>query len=118
MTDTGMVHEAAGPDVLDDVRSWFAGSGPSLAASGYQLELEESPPGRDKHSVSVIITSARRTAQLVVWVTGEAELSMADATTSDVIEEHREITSTIGLRDATETLVGWVGGAGLDLYGS
>jgi hypothetical protein len=107
-----------GHDVLDDVRAWFADSGPALAAIGYQLELKESPPGRDKHSISVIITAARRTAQLVVWVTGEAELSMADATAGVVNEEHREITSTIGLRDATETLVGWVGGASLDFYGS
>jgi hypothetical protein len=56
----------------------------------------------------VTLTSAERIGQLVIWDTGEAELSMADAASATVTEEHREITSGIGLRDATETLVAWL----------
>jgi hypothetical protein len=44
----------------------------------------------------------------VIWDTGEAELSMGDVASATVTEEHREITSQIGLRDATETLVTWL----------
>jgi hypothetical protein len=72
------------------------------------LEFKESPPDRDKQSVSMMIASTRRIAQLVVWDTGEAELGMGDVSSGNVKEEHREITSKIGLRDATKTMISWV----------
>jgi hypothetical protein len=95
--------------VLDQLRTWFADNNLALTASGYQLELTESPSDRNKQSVSVMIASDRRIAQLVVWDTGEAELSMGDVSSGNVEEEHREITSSIGLLDATQTMIGWVG---------
>jgi hypothetical protein len=97
-----------GGSVLDDLRSWFEAHQNSLAADGYQVEFTESPADRDKLSAWVTITSARRIGQLVIWDTGEAELSMADVASARVAEEHREITSEIGLRDATETLLAWL----------
>jgi len=60
----------------------------------------------------VTITSPRRIGRLVIWNTGEAELSMGDVASATVAEEHREITSEIGLRDATETLVAWLNESG------
>jgi hypothetical protein len=103
-------HEMKGNShVLDELRAWFTRNKSTLVAIGYHLEFKESPPDRGKQSVSVIIASAKHIAQLVVWDTGEAELSMGDVSSGNVIEEHREITSEIGLRDATETLVAWVG---------
>jgi hypothetical protein len=93
-----------------DLRAWFDARETSLLGDGYQAEFTESPPGRDKQSVSVTLTSAARIGQLVIWDTGEAELSMADAASGTVIEEHREITSGIGLRDATEALIAWLNG--------
>jgi hypothetical protein len=33
---------------------------------------------------------------------------MGDVASDAVLQEHREITSEIGLRDATETLVAWL----------
>jgi hypothetical protein len=94
--------------VLSELRAWFAGRKAVLADSGYQVEFAESPPGRERPSVSITVASARRIGQLTVWSTGEAELSMGDADSGRVAEEHREITSNIGLQDATETLVAWV----------
>ena len=96
--------------VLTDLRAWFDARETSLLGEGYQAEFTESPSGRGKQSASVIITSAGRIGQLVIWDTGEAELSMADAAAATVAEEHREITSGIGLRDATETLIAWLSG--------
>jgi hypothetical protein len=98
--------------VLNDLQAWFASNKVVLANSGYQVEFTESPPHRAKSSASIAIASVRRIGQLTVWSTGEAELSMGDAGSGTVAEEHREITSKIGLQDATETLVAWVSQAG------
>jgi hypothetical protein len=94
--------------VLDALRAWFDAHKSSLASDGYQVEFAESPPDRGKQSASVTVSSARRIARLVIWDTGEAELSMGDVASAVVTEEHREITSEIGLRDATETLIAWL----------
>jgi hypothetical protein len=107
-------HRAVGDEitrrasVLTDLRAWFDARHTSLLGDGYQAEFTASPSDRDKQSASVTLTSAERIGQLVIWDTGEAELSMADAASATVTEEHREITSGIGLRDATETLVAWL----------
>jgi hypothetical protein len=105
-----MTHRAAGASVIPDLRAWFDAHRASLLGEGYQAEFTESPSGRDKQSPSVTLTSAGRIGQLVIWDTGEAELSMADVASGTVAEEHREITSGIGLRDATETLIAWLNG--------
>lgn len=94
--------------VLSELRAWFAGHKATLADSGYQIEFAESPPDRGEPSAAVTVAWARRIGQLTVWSTGEAELSMGDADSGTVAEEHREITSKIGLQDATETLIAWV----------
>jgi hypothetical protein len=97
-----------GGSVLDALRAWFDAHESSLADDGYQVEFAESPVGRAKLSASVTVASAHRIARLVIWDTGEAELSMGDVASAAVAEEHREITSEIGLRDAMETLVAWL----------
>jgi len=97
-----------GGSVLDALRTWFDAHESSLAHEGYQVEFAESPADRGKLSASVTVASPRRIARLVIWETGEAELSMGDVASADLTEEHREITSEIGLRDATETLVAWL----------
>jgi hypothetical protein len=94
--------------LLNDVRAWFAGHKVALAKRGLRADLRESPRDRDKQSVSVTIASDTRIGQLVVWSTGEAELSMGDVASREVVQEHREITSRLGLKDATETLVSWI----------
>jgi hypothetical protein len=83
-----------------------------LLDGGYQVDFAKLPPDREKPSVSITIASARRISQLTLWSTGEAELSMGDSDSGTVSEEHREITSKVGLQNAVETLVGWVTQAG------
>jgi hypothetical protein len=97
-----------GRDVLTDLREWFDERNAGLAELGLQAEFAESPPDRVKRSASVMIASSSRVSQLVVWDTGEAELTLGDAGSDEVVEEHREITSQIGLQDATQTLLAWL----------
>jgi hypothetical protein len=97
-----------GRDVLTDLHDWFDDRNAGLADLGLQAEFAESPPDRVKRSVSVTIASSSRVGQLVVWDTGEAELTLGDIGSDEVVEEHREITSHIGLQDATQTLLAWL----------
>lgn len=99
-------------DVLRDLREWFDERRVELVHNGYEAEFTQSPPDRMTQSAWVRVASARRIAQLVVWDTGDAQLSMGDVESGTVAEEHREITTQIGLRDATDALIGWLGEAG------
>ena len=95
-------------DVISDLRTWFEDRRAALADLGLNADFKDSPSDRAKRSAALTIASSRRVGQLVIWDTGEAELSLADAASNDVVEEHREITSQIGIRDATETLLAWL----------
>lgn len=97
-----------GTDVLTDLREWFDDRQAGLSDLGFQAEFAESPPDRVKRSASVMIASSSRVGQLVLWDSGEAELTLGDVGADEVVAEHREITSRIGLRDATQTLLGWL----------
>lgn len=94
--------------MVEALRAWFASHKAELADNGYQTDLTDSPADRAKQSASVTIASSQRIGQLVVWDTGEAELSLGDAASGVVREEHREVTSTIGLQGAIETLMAWL----------
>jgi hypothetical protein len=95
-------------DVLTSLRAWFDGRRVALADCGLKVDFAESPPDRAKRSASVTIASSSRIGQLVVWDTGEAELTLGDVGSQEVVEEHREITSRIGLEDATQMLLAWL----------
>jgi hypothetical protein len=95
-------------DVISDLKAWFEDRKTTLIDLGLRADFNDSPSGRAKRSAVLTVASAQRIAQLVVWETGEAELSLGDVGSKDVVEEHREITSKIGIRDATETLMAWL----------
>jgi hypothetical protein len=95
-------------DMLTGFREWFDGHREKLVDLGLQAEFTESPPGRAKRSASLMIASSSRIVQLVMWDTGEAELTLGDVGSDELMEEHREITSHIGLQDATQTLLAWL----------
>jgi hypothetical protein len=94
--------------VLHDLRAWLDAHRSELAENGYQIDYSESPQDRMKRSASLMIASSRRVGQLILWETGEAELSLGDISSSEVSEQHREITSRIGLIDAAETIIEWL----------
>jgi hypothetical protein len=97
-----------GNGILDDLREWFSDHDAELARGGYHAELAESPPERQRRAVAVVISSSQRIGRLVVWDTGEAQLSMGEVSPRAVAEEYRSITSQAELRDATDTLVHWL----------
>ena len=78
-----MINEAR---ALDELQAWFTSCRAALVDGGYQVDLTKSPPGREKPSVSITITSARRISQLTLRSTGEAQLSMGDADSGTVSE--------------------------------
>jgi len=95
-------------NMLTDLREWFDDRREKFADLGLQTTFAESPPDRAKRSASLMISSPFRVVQLVVWDTGEAELMLGDVGSGELLEEHREITSHLGLQDATQTLLTWL----------
>lgn len=95
-------------DAASELQGWYAKHEEELASRGYHAELAVSPVDRLKGSAAVTIASAARIGQLTVWDTGEAALNLGDAVSGEVREEHREITSGIGLDDTASTLLAWL----------
>jgi len=94
---------------LRRLRTWVDKHQSELVKLSYQIEFSESPADRAKKSALLTISSPCRLGQLVLWETGEATLSLGGISFSEVSEQHRKITSQIGLIDAIETLMEWVG---------
>jgi hypothetical protein len=75
-----------------------------LAGVGITLDLRrvDNPP---KPGTRLDATPTKAFAQLVLWETGELDLVIADPTTGDVlINEHREVSSEVGIADALSTI--------------
>lgn len=98
------------PMLFDELRNWFFIHQAEMRASGLECRLGESPDdGRDKSALWIDIDSATRVGQLILWSSGEAELAVASIGSSEpVINEHREITSQLGLDDALGSLLAGV----------
>ena len=76
-----------------------------FARDGIALELTMPESSGGKVAARIDATSTRGFGQLIVWTTGEAELVIADVSSGRIaIDEHREITSEIGMKDAMQTL--------------
>jgi hypothetical protein len=94
--------------ILQDLRAWFDSHRSELTENGFEIDYFESPQDRMKRSSSLMIASSQRVGQLVIWETGEAELGLGDISSSKISEQHREITSHIGIIDAIETIIEWL----------
>jgi hypothetical protein len=95
------------PDLLDDVRSLVADHGPRLQAQGCSVKLSESPEGRNPRSVTVILDSDRKLAQLSVWRHGLADLSIADVASGEIVESHHEVSSREDVMAVFQLLISW-----------
>jgi hypothetical protein len=85
-------------DACDDARERFA-------QRGIRLELQIPREPGDKTGVRLDASSARGLAQLLLWDTGELDLTIGDADTGDILlSEHREVTSKLGISDALNTI--------------
>jgi len=85
-------------DAYDDARKRFA-------KRGIRLDLQiPSEPG-ETTGVRLDASSGRGLAQLLLWDTGELDLTVGEASTGDILlDEHREVTSRLGISDALDTI--------------
>jgi hypothetical protein len=85
-------------DAYDEARERFA-------KRGISLDLQTPSDAGEKTGVRLDAWSGRGLAQLLLWDTGELDLTVGDANTGDILlNEHREVTSRLGISDALETI--------------
>jgi hypothetical protein len=80
------------------------------AARGVSVSATRGPADRTPPSAWVDFESASRAARLIVWADGLANLAVLDFREGrKLLEEHREISSTVGLDDAEVRVLAWLG---------
>ena len=94
-------------DILEQLRAWY-NSQQEVGDNEVVIEFSQLLSGRPKRSASATAVGPSRLARLTVWETGEAELDLADAESGAMDQQHRQITSSVGLSDAVETMMAWV----------
>jgi hypothetical protein len=91
--------------VLDD---WVRDRVGEWAAEGWKVDLTRGPADRTPAAAWVDFKSTSRSARLILWSSGAADLVVGDAMKGEVLlEEHREITGEVGLEDVEETIRAW-----------
>jgi hypothetical protein len=95
-------------NLLEHLQAWTEENASGLSAKGVHLSLTHGPAERDKKSAWVDVESSTRSVRLVVWGSGEADLSVGDVAAGAVIaDEHLEISSRFGLEQALRSAVAW-----------
>lgn len=93
-------------DFLDLITPWLQSRQADLAAKGIKVSLTWGPSERRPASAWLDFETGSHSARLIMWSNGLADLTVGNLTTSEVLlEEHREISSRLGLDDAAETIV-------------
>ncbi len=97
--------------VLELLDSWLQKRRPTLEGKGLQVSITWGPSDRDPAGAWVDFESTKRSARLTVWANGLADLSVGDYVTNEIlVDEHREITSEIGLEEVESTVLAWLTG--------
>jgi hypothetical protein len=86
--------------LLAIVEGWYARNELVLRQLGLNVSLTLGPTERPKQAVWIDFDSVNGSARLTVWSSGEAALYAIDFATSEILTEHREISSETGLDDA------------------
>jgi hypothetical protein len=97
------------PDILERLERWVEARRPYLAASGVSISMTRGPADRTPPSAWVGFESARRAARLIIWADGQADLAVLDYEIGrELLGEHREITSIVGLDNAEQSVLTWL----------
>jgi hypothetical protein len=73
------------------------------------VSIEWGPSDRNPASAWLDFESSEKSARLMLWSNGEADLMIGDLTKQQILlEEHREISTELGLDDAGETVKAWL----------
>lgn len=92
-------------NALDLIAPWLQGRGPAFDARGIQVSLTWGPSEWNPASAWLDFETGSSSARLILWSNGLAELTVGNLSRKEVLlEEHREITSNLGLDDAAETI--------------
>jgi hypothetical protein len=76
-----------------------------FAERGITLDLQTLGEPGEKTGVRLDASSGRGLAQLLLWDTGELDLTVGYANTGDILlNENREVTSMLGISDALDTI--------------
>jgi hypothetical protein len=95
--------------LLETLDAWFKRRVPDLEAAGLKVSITHGPEDRNPPSLWLDFESVERSARLMIWSNGDADLMIGDLVRAEVLlEEHREITSEIGLDDAERTIRAWL----------
>jgi hypothetical protein len=94
---------------FDHLAQWLDRRTPTLEGLGLKVRLTWGPCHRDPAAAWLDIESATRSARLMLWSNGEADLVIGDFVKKEVLlEEHREIATEVGLEDAEATITTWL----------
>jgi hypothetical protein len=105
--------QAVTRDVLEILAVWLSEHEPAFERRGLTVKVTWGPRDRTPASALVDFESTRRSARLVLWSNGLADLSVGDDITKEILlDEHREITSEVGLDDVEATVLQLFQGSG------
>jgi len=94
---------------LDHLDEWIQGQTPGFEALGIKVAVTRGPADRDPASAWVDFESSERSARLMLWSNGDADLMIGDFVKKEVLlEEHREISTELGLENAWATVRAWL----------
>ncbi len=92
-------------DVLNILKGWLERRRGALESDGVAVATTWGPTDRDPASAWVDFTRPDKSARLIVWSNGLADLTVGDLLKGEVLlEEHREILSDLGFDDVEATV--------------
>ncbi|MGW6060435.1 hypothetical protein [Streptomyces sp. NPDC055189] len=95
-------------DLPQRLMAWFAGHDQHLQSCGITGVIGRSPADWCKSSAWMTLEVGDHGAQLIVWISGEAELMYGNVATGVVRQEHRDLHTGQDLLDAIETICVWM----------
>jgi hypothetical protein len=94
---------------LELLNDWFERRLPEFEIANIDASIAWGPSGRNPLSAWLDFKSSEKSARLMLWSNGEADLMIGDLVGQRILlEEHREITTELGLDDAGETVKAWL----------
>ncbi len=96
--------------MIDAVQRWQG----QLLERGVTVAISPPLPGDtdERRAIRVDADSERALAQMILWNTGELDLIIGDASGSVLVDEHREVSSSIGVDDAFASIADHLGTSG------
>lgn len=99
---------SVGSSLFRDARAWIDAHLGEIRENGLLSEVNASPTYWDKQSIWWRLEGDERMSAIILWDTGEAELSFALIETGEVRPEHRDIDGPAALEDALKAVLSWV----------